>query len=274
MLSAVKRSTGEKVLADKAAKGSDIFYCPACGQDLLLRKGKIKVHHFAHQPVNKTCVYRGESQTHLKIKKAIYDYFQDHFGHKVKKIELEYYLDIVRPDIYLEGKKKKIAIEIQVSSLSPEEVIRRTALYYKLGVYVLWVLPFDAERFIQPLPKSEFISKEFRLKAYESVISYLYFKKLVFWDLSTTFSRQFIWMDLGDVKTEGGSYYSIDFSSIVDFNPKKLKTTKRAEEMYFNIGLEEMRPTLARKFKLPKSKLIIPDRYILSFNGKQKNATN
>ena len=43
--------------------------CPSCKGKMIAKKGKIKVHHFAHY--NKDCGLAGETALHLKCKEII-----------------------------------------------------------------------------------------------------------------------------------------------------------------------------------------------------------
>jgi competence protein CoiA len=102
-----------------------------------LRKGDVKAPHFAHQPPV-TCEYGvGESEEHRLCKIAIYENL---FRHpRVTKCEMERNLGTVRPDVsaYIDG--VPVAIEVQLSSLSPARISYRTGEYARKGIYVLWL---------------------------------------------------------------------------------------------------------------------------------------
>ena len=49
MLTSICRNE-RKAYADIASKSDAPFKCPMCGNETILRKGKVKVHHFAHKP--------------------------------------------------------------------------------------------------------------------------------------------------------------------------------------------------------------------------------
>lgn len=42
---------GEYCLPCNAEKGLD-YNCPGCGESVIVKKGDVKIHHFAHKPVN------------------------------------------------------------------------------------------------------------------------------------------------------------------------------------------------------------------------------
>ena len=60
-----------RILARDASKESK-FFCPSCQEQLILKKGNVKIHHFAHK-AESTCLYAGESLDHLTTKLQIYD---------------------------------------------------------------------------------------------------------------------------------------------------------------------------------------------------------
>jgi len=77
MLSAYNR-LGEQVVAWEAAKEDGPFSCPECGQAVVVKKGFVVAHHFAHVPPS-TCQYgAGESVDHWLAKYEIYEALRIH----------------------------------------------------------------------------------------------------------------------------------------------------------------------------------------------------
>jgi len=71
-------SDDELCFAGDSEKGKD-YYCPSCGESVILRKGKIKIHHFAHRSgLEGICSY--ESIIHktakILIKKVVSDWIE------------------------------------------------------------------------------------------------------------------------------------------------------------------------------------------------------
>ena len=52
MLTALRTSDNEKVLARSSAKPDAPFMCPACRREVVLHKGLIRIPHFATRPVS------------------------------------------------------------------------------------------------------------------------------------------------------------------------------------------------------------------------------
>src|SRR5579859_6209516 len=122
MLSAYTHS-GE-VMATEVSPEDGPFYCPACQETLIFKQGRKVIAHFAHYPET-TCTYtnEGESDEHRLAKLEIYQALLQASG--VTDVRLERYLQDVRPDVSFVKNGQLVAVEIQVSQLSREDVARR-----------------------------------------------------------------------------------------------------------------------------------------------------
>ena len=106
-------------------------FCPACKKQLIAKKGKVNVHHFAHYKV-KDCNGGIETALHLLSKEIIanhktfktpilyypntnYEIFPE-MEIPIDKVTLEKKLGGIIPDIIIESKGKKILVEIVVSN--------------------------------------------------------------------------------------------------------------------------------------------------------------
>ena len=145
----------QRVCASDAEKG-DEFYCPYCSSPMLVKKGAIKVPHFAHISATTTCEYDRESKEHMLTKLSIYDWLAEQ---RVDEVDMEYPLEECRPDIFFVHQGKKVAVEIQLSPIPAAEIILRTQLMNRQGIHVLWL--------IQSLP----INSEFRARDMWRVLS-------------------------------------------------------------------------------------------------------
>ncbi len=106
--------------------------CPACNENLVAKKGKIKIHHFAHSSTT-NCEHAFESSLHLLAKEIFKNskYFvipKVTFGNyepicleeekpiKIKSVDVEKYINDIKPDIILEDENEnKYCIEIFVT---------------------------------------------------------------------------------------------------------------------------------------------------------------
>lgn len=72
-MGAINKSTN-KYEYPKIAEKINKYSCPDCDKDVILRKGQIRVHHFAHYKSDNPCTYYehpGESQIHKDAKMAL-----------------------------------------------------------------------------------------------------------------------------------------------------------------------------------------------------------
>lgn len=137
MLCATRVQDRHKVRANDVTKADGPFACPECTKEVRVRKCRLKVDHFAHLPPV-TCQYgRGETEAHRACKLAIFDALSKQA--QVTKLELERYLGEVRPDVSCCIAGTYVAIEVQVSDLPYETILRRTAAYARKRIYLLWV---------------------------------------------------------------------------------------------------------------------------------------
>lgn len=120
-------------------KNEDPFFCKGCMEEVVLRKGSIRAHHFAHRsPV--TCQYgRGETELHYRAKKEIYESLIR--NENCTYCELEKKINNVITDIYAVINGCEVAIEIQKSNLTVNDVAERTIERYNNRLSVLWIIP-------------------------------------------------------------------------------------------------------------------------------------
>ncbi|MBB1122412.1 competence protein CoiA [Limosilactobacillus albertensis] len=133
----VATNKDQLVLADNA-KVHHKYYCPGCRQRVILRRGKYKISHFAHQKGSDCGASEGETVEHLRGKKQIYQWALK----KGWQPRLEVYLPSIaqRPDILLKIDGQRVAIEFQCSPLSLERLLERNKGYQQEKIRVWWVL--------------------------------------------------------------------------------------------------------------------------------------
>ena len=125
------------IRADNITKEDGPFYCSFCKNKMMLKKGMVKVHHFAHFP-NSNCPYaEGESEMHYQAKISLYNAACE----RNIKAELEKVLSPqVRADVLLTfNSGKQFAVEFQKSKLTREKVISRLRNYENTKIPVIWI---------------------------------------------------------------------------------------------------------------------------------------
>lgn len=174
MLTAVRERDRVRVAAWEAERADRPFLCPSCRSELTLRRGAVIAPHFAHRPPF-ACEYgAGESEAHRRCKLALYEGLRSH--PRVRKCELERDLGTVRPDVSAYVNDEPVAFEVQLSALTLERIVHRTAEYARKGIYVLWLPPSSAaldREFYAPRP-------------WERWLHAAYFGRVYYWSAGLT----------------------------------------------------------------------------------------
>jgi len=200
MLSAKRKSDGRTVAAYFERKSNGPFACLDCHEEVLLKTGRNRVSHFAHANRISCKFATGESEIHRQCKLEIFEALQRAPG--VTNVALERSLGTVRPDVsaYING--VPVAIEVQISSLSVETIMRRTTEYFRQGIYVLWLLQWT--------PKLD--AHRYTPTVWEKWIHSAYFGRVYYW-------------------VEGLTVVSYRFEASLKSVPKKIWYSERGEKM-------------------------------------------
>lgn len=136
----VAHQDGNRIEAAHATKGNE-YRCPGCKMVVVLKKGKIRIHHFAHKKNDDCFITKSETWAHYRAKILV----RDSLRRRGIRAEIEWIVDCLpedrRADVMawsLNG--NMYAIEIQQSSISVEEIILRTESYFRVGIAVAWVI--------------------------------------------------------------------------------------------------------------------------------------
>lgn len=159
MLSAFNENK-EVIIASKDLSKDEKYFCRFCGGELILKRGTIKVPHFAHK-VNSDCKMeelitkgkcaKGESEFHRECKMFIKEQMErlsyvDHvdlevpIGNRIADIVI-YFNDRVNEEF--REKNSKLIVEIQLSKISQKELSLRSEDYIKEGFKpneIVWIV--------------------------------------------------------------------------------------------------------------------------------------
>jgi len=287
MLTAIRQSSDKtKVVGEfiEKVKG-ELFKCEFCDSFVIHNKPKdrIKIGHFKHKPGESDCPNRGESIEHIRAKLGIFEYVKSKWGEKLQQIEIEKWIcnKTIRPDIYIETKKgNKIAIEVQASALTVEEIKRRTSRYFDENIYVMWILLFERPRFYifrkewgtkddgnwGLIDARYFVRDSVRLKEFELFLYRAYNRALIFWDLEQNYSTDFMVIQMADYWTadkefrkDGEDYF---------YEGKQTKVMKTIQSIKKDVSFDKLRPI---KGSVLKGKSYdIPERTIFGFETEPK----
>lgn len=262
MLTAIDRENNQKIIASPDLERKGSYYCQMCSTALLLKKGRVKIPHFAHVPRGLKCDYVGESLVHLQMKKGIYNYLKREIPNAAL-IELEKPLGFARPDVFIQN-KYKIAIEVQASKLTVEQILQRTLNYSQNNIFVLWVLPFAEERLYSFKPFfGEHRASIVKMKEYEKVIYKMFWNNLIFFDPEGAYGP-FVIIKYSESYSPEREYYDSDgeYQSHV---PKPYSTYKEPRQINLRANILQFRPEMSRSGTAPTLKYKLPEVKIFNY---------
>lgn len=137
----VARHDGQRVDAREASR-EHAYCCPNCEGQVILRRGRIMVPHFAHRPKAVCDWATGETPAHLAAKVAMRDALEA----RGLRAEVEQVIEGLQGDrradiLAWSPTQEPVAIELQHGSISLAELEARAAAYAAAGVAQIW-LPF------------------------------------------------------------------------------------------------------------------------------------
>jgi competence protein CoiA len=169
MLTARRKSDGQTVFAAEERPTDGPYACLVCNEIVILKSGNSKTSHFAHAYPLASHFGENESETHRRCKMEIYKaLLREPY---VSQVEIEGPLGDLRPDILAEIRGARVAIEVQLSTLSIETIIQRTKKYGRKGIYVLWLLQWTPE----------LNEERYNPRPFEKWIHAAYFGQLYYW---------------------------------------------------------------------------------------------
>ena len=175
----------------KYAEKGKMYYCQLCKQPVLQRRGKIRVHHFAHySPKGSHGGYAPCSDTWT------YDMTEWHMDWQNK-----FDFSCVERIIELDGEKHiadvligNIVVEFQHSPISMEDFRNRNDFYTAKGYKVIWV--FDLIE--------EFSNQRIRLDEYITNCYHWAYVKMVFRDMHLEQEKASIYFQFSNLTDEEG----------------------------------------------------------------------
>lgn len=111
--------------------------CPECNSPMVLKAGVIKMAHFAHKPGSNCSYGCGESLEHMTAKRMVATWLRGEMSGCV--VEPEYSISNRRADLAQIFPNGWIVVhEIQLASITTEELQKRTDDYMNAGCDVIW----------------------------------------------------------------------------------------------------------------------------------------
>lgn len=198
----------QRVDALGAAKGLP-YSCPNCKTEVVLKQGRIVIHHFAHKPPTDCSWATGETREHLLAKTVIRDAF------RARNYQAEYEVEVLsgagdrRADVLLTNSNgTRVAIEIQHTPILYDAIERRTNGYAAAKVPVIWL------GILSPKMKESAITsngalviEQYVIRPWEKWAHAYYFKELWYIDPTDQTLWQGKFYDY-DIKVAHSSWYN------------------------------------------------------------------
>lgn len=218
-------SIGERVGAAEAIIGKD-YYCPICGEEVLLRNGQIREMHFSHKAGVCTDAWH-------------YDMSEWH-RHKQSFFPIECQEVVVvnegikhRADVLIDD----IVIEFQHSPISVKEFCDRNDFYTAIGLKVVWVFDVDEQWKSGTLYFNDAADNQWAMKWKNP-------KKVLQYGPSPNDASKdiVVWLAWDDSESPDSLYKVIWSSQNYDFAPdyKNIEISSRIIDMYIGMDAKEL----------------------------------
>ena len=132
---------GNRIDAFTAERGPT-YFCPKCKGEVVLKKGRKVVHHFAHKPPTDCTWARGETRAHMEAKVVVSNALKA----RGLRTELEFIVNTLpgdrRTDVMAWSPKGlQIAFVLQHTPIGLDEIECRASSYARAGIAQIWI-PF------------------------------------------------------------------------------------------------------------------------------------
>ena len=120
----------ERIHIDEASR-KEKYYCPTCGEELAIKRGNIKAHHYSHKSYSNCDGWHYDMSDWHSL-------WQSQFPIDNQEVVFELNGKKHRADVFIDN----TVIEFQHSKISKPEFDERNSFYSALGYKVIWI--FDA----------------------------------------------------------------------------------------------------------------------------------
>lgn len=269
------KTTGKKVHALEVRKHDGPFICRECLSDAIHHYCTEKVHHFAHHARMSPAIGPKESALHKACKETLYSALSKRF-HMHKWVcddvripeRKDEKLAALQPDIGGRINGRRVAIEIQNSSLTIPKILKRSIGYSKRDISILWIVPL----------KEPIGDEIFQPRLFERYLHSIYYGRVYYWlpeydskALPVHFSIAYReipyseWYEDGEFREGGG--YQKPYKRIRKPNPAKLISI---DEYFHHHSRGEHRPWNELK-TVPKMNILMDSLSFWWDKNEQKN---
>lgn len=218
-----------RIVANLAQKGF-AYFCPGCAQEVTLKKGRKVVHHFAHKPPVSCSWAAGETQQHLKAKEIFYFFFKE----QGRAVDIESPLagNLLRADVLVTATNgQRVAFELQHSTISPDEIERRTSLYFQNGIVLVWLPLIKLDKLDFERAPHGGVVKRYTPKPFERWLHGFNFGEIWYFDPECAhlwhgkFEKSMIEVPVSEWYESGGNHVSVGGYERISKRWKKLTLT-------------------------------------------------
>ena len=240
---AKKQSDNTPINIREVSKEDGELYCAECLSKVNFRRCTDKIDHFYHVARQSNMDFTPESKLHLACKNELLSALQS--IHPEGNWEAERHISSINsiPDLSGRINNKPLAIEIQKSSIKPNDIIKRTEKYASIGISVLWIVPL-----YEPLGE-----ESFRPRMIEKFFHEMYDGKCFYWDETNPksiypvhYSKAFRYIEQSEFYSEDGEFQSFggydkayktiktpNYGRIIDIT-EEFSTSKIENKRYFD----------------------------------------
>lgn len=108
-----------------------------------LKQGTWKIHHFAHVAGNSHCPKEAESELHATTKLAIFEAARELIPGAL--VLMEHRTGNRIADVAIMGRRRRVAIEVQLSAIPRKTIAQRTFDHVAAGFTTMWVVDFGED---------------------------------------------------------------------------------------------------------------------------------
>ena len=250
--------SSQRVDAFGASKGPK-YFCPNCRTEVILKQGRIKIHHFAHKPPTDCTWASGETREHLLAKTVIRDAF------RLRGYGADYEIEVLssagdrRADVLITNSSGvKVAVEIQHTPIPYSAMEVRTGAYVAAKVPVIWIGILSKKmKEVAETTKHGLLIDKYVIRPWEKWAHAYYFKELWYVDPENLtlwkgiFSDHLIDVESSSWYNEYGEEQSSGGYSRISKKWKTLSLTGPMQLSEVLIGIKSRKAWQSKTFNLP-----------------------
>lgn len=153
---------GSRIEAQDAAPGES-YRCPGCNAELVLKHGRIRTPHFAHKAETSCDWAKSETPQHRAAKLLVAEAFRNEGYSSSLECVVEALPNDRRADVLVTNSdEKRVAFELQHSTISLPEIEARAFAYAASGIAQIWIpflRPLVLEKAVNTSPGTLLVEK-------------------------------------------------------------------------------------------------------------------